>query len=272
MAFNGILADQSPLLGKMDCFVGMILLLGHRYRPEVNLARDMISELPLEALAVLSVLQRKLRFSYGYGNQPDAFQTSCFCLRTEEEFQALLEKDPALKDELRLGTYTLREAAELLGQGKVVELSSVSKDSLYDILCLTAAKKLGTVYRNTKKPSGIYLCRRTDGNSTTSFPVSLFIAWKGDRTIFAKFRNYWASRINFYNPEHHVSQWLIGHQRELMEKVPGIYNALLEDMVMVNDAGKLCEKFNAGLRRLQSIPGNPYEVTDSLFLKKSDLS
>lgn len=57
-----------------------------------------------------------------------------------------------------------------------------------------------------------------------------------------------------------------------MEKVPGIYNTLLEDMVMVDDAGKLCEKLNNGLRRLQSISGNPYEVTDSLFLKKSDFA
>lgn len=272
VAFNGILADQSQLLGKIDAFVGMILLLQQRYRPEVNLARDTISELPLEALAVFSVLQRKLRFSYSYGSRPEAFQASRFCLRTEEEFQALLEGDPALKDELRLGSYTLREAAALLGQGKVVELSHVSKDSLYDILCLTAAKKLGTVYRNTKGPSGIYLCSGTDGDSTTSFPSSLFIAWKGSDAPFGVMEKSWSFFINSYNPEHPVSQWLIGHQRELMEKVPGIYNTLLEDMIMVSDAEKLRKKLNNGLRRLQSIPGNPYEVTDSLFLKKSDFA
>lgn len=269
VAFNGILADQSQLLGKRDGFVGMILLLQQRYRPEVNLARDTISELPLEAMAVLSVLQRKLRFGYKYGNQPEAFQTSRFCLKTEEELQTLLEEEPALKDELWLGSHTLREAEELLEQGKVMELSSDSKNSLYGILCLTAAKGMGTVFRNTKGYSKIELCRGAEANSTASFPASLFIAWKGSGTPFA-IGNYWGSHIDFYNPEHPVSQWLIERQRELMEKVPGIYNTLLKDMTMVTNAEKLREKFNDGLRRLQSIPGNPYEVTDSLFLKESD--
>lgn len=268
-AFNGILADQSQLLGKRDGLIGMILLLQQRYRPEVNLARDTISKLPLEALAVLSVLQRKLGLGYGYGNQPEAFQASRFCLKTEAELRALLEEKPALKDELRLDSHTLCEAAELLRQGKVVELSSVRRDSLYDMLCLAAAKKLGTVFRNTKDNSKICLCSGAEVNCTTSFPASLFIAWKGGRALFAEIK-YWSSDINFYNPEHPVSQWLIGHQQELMEKVPGIYNTLLEDMIMYTDLKKLCEKLNDGLRRLQSIPGNPYEVNDSLFLKESD--
>lgn len=269
-AFNGILADQSQLLGKTDGLIGMILLLQQRYRPEVNLARDTISELPLEALAALSVLQRKLGLDYWYGDQPEAFQASRFCLKTEEELWTLLEEESALKDELRLGSHTLCEAAELLGQGKVVELSSVSRKSLYDMLCLAAAKKLGTVFRNTKAYSDIYFRRGTEVNSTTSFPVSLFIAWEGDGTPFAEVGSYWNSRINSYNPEHPVFQWLIGHQQELMEKVPGIYNTLLEDMITATDSKKLCEKLNDGLKRLQNIPGNPYEVNDSLFLKESD--
>lgn len=206
MAFNGILADQSPLLGKMDCFVGMILLLGHRYRPEVNLARDTISELPLETLAVLSVLQRKLKLDYRYGNQPDAFQTSRFCLKTEEELQALMEKEPALKDELRLGPHTLREAEKLLETGIALSLRKFGRNSIYDMLCLAAAKRLGTVFGNTRDYSEILLCSGKEVNSTVSFPVSLFIAWKGDRTIFAKLSNHWVSHINFYNPEHPISQ------------------------------------------------------------------
>lgn len=269
-AFNGILADQSQFLGKTDGLIGMILLLQQRYRPEVNLARDTISELSLKALAVLSVLQRKLGLNYGYGNQPEAFQASRFCLKTEEELWALLEEEPALKDELRFGSHTLCETVELLGQGKVVELSNISKNSLHSVLCLAAAKKLGTVFRNPKSYSRIYLCSGREVNSTTSFPASLFIAWKGDSAPFTEIRNHWTHHINFYNPEHPVSQWLIRHQQELMEKVPGIYNTLLEDMITTTDSKKLCEKLNDGLRRLQSIPANPYEVNDSLFLKESD--
>ena len=270
VAFNGILADQSPLLGKASGFIGMILLLRQRYRPEVNLARDTISELPLEALAVLNVLQRKLRFSYGYRDRPEAFQTSRFCLRTEEELQALLEEQPALKNELQLGDCTVLEAEKLLEAGNVLDLHDLDRNSIYDMLCLAAAKKLGTVYRNTNGLPKIGLRSGTEDNSTASFPASLFVAWNGRSGPFAKIEHYWSSSINFYNPKHPVSQWLIGHQRELMEKVPGIYNALLEDMIMSTDTEKLRERLNDKLRRLQNIPGNPYEVTDNLFLEKSD--
>ena len=89
---------------------------------------------------MLNVLQRKLGFSYWHRSQPEMFQTSHFCLKTEEELQILLEEEPTLKDELRLGSYTLREAAELLEHGKEVELSSVSTNSIYDMFCLAAAK------------------------------------------------------------------------------------------------------------------------------------
>lgn len=269
-AFNGILADQSQLLGERSGFVGMILLLRQRYRPEVNLARDTISELPLEALAVLNVLQRKLRFSYGYRDRPEAFQTSRFCLRTEEELQALLEEQPALKNELQLGDCTVLEAEKLLEAGNVLDLHDLDRNSIYDMLCFAAAKKLGTVYRNTNGLPKIGLRSGTEDNSTVSFPASLFVAWNGHSGPFAKIEYYWSSHINFYNPKHPVSQWLIGHQRELMEKAPGIYNALLEDMIMSTDTEKLRERLNDKLRRLQNIPGNPYEVTDNLFLEKSD--
>ena len=273
-AFNGILADQSRLLGERNGLIGMILLLQQRYRPEVNIARDTINELPLEALAVLSVLRRKLRLDSWYQDQPEMFQASRFCLKTEEELWTLLEEEPTLKDELRLNSHTLCEVAELLGQGKVVELDNVSANSLYDMLCLAAAKKLGTVFRSTTpySDSDICLCSGTEVNSTTSFPASLFIAWKESSVPFAEIGYYWSNGINFYNPEHPVSQWLIGHQQKLMEKVPGIYNTLLEDMIMATDSKELCKKFNDGLRRLQDIPGNPYEVNDSLFLKASDFA
>lgn len=269
-AFNGILADQSQLLGKADGLVGMILLLQQKYRPEVNLARDTISELPLEALAVLSVLRQKLKFDYGYGNQPEAFQIGQFCLRTEEELQMLLEEQPALMDELQLGDCTVRKAEKLLEAGNVLNLRGFEIDSIYDMLCLAAAKKLGTVFGNAGGYPTISLRSGKGVNFTSAFPVSLFVAWKGNSTKFAKIRG--RRGFNFYNPKHPVSQWLIGHRRELVEKAPGIYIAMLENMILAGDAEKLREKLNDGLRRLQSIPGNPYEVTNNLFLKESDFA
>ena len=52
--------------------------------------------------------------------------------------------------------------------------------------------------------------------------------------------------------------------------VPGIYNTLLEDMVMSTDKAELPAKLNDGLKRLQNMAGNPFHLTDDLFLKESD--
>ena len=269
VAFNGILADQSQLLGRSSGFIGMVLLLQQNYRPEVNLARDTISELPLEAVAVLSVLQKKLGLDFGYGGGPEAFQPNQFLLKTEQEIQALLDGLPALKDELKLGPCTLRQAEKQLQNQKVLQLPDSDKDSLYDILCLSAAKQMGTVSYTFKAYSSPGLCGKANDAATASFPAALFFAPKEKSAVLGVI---YSSRINYYNREHPFSKWLIAHQKELLERAPGIYDSLLEDMVMAIHIKDLCKRLNDGLRRLQSITGNPFVVTYDLFLKESDFA
>lgn len=267
VAFNGILADQSQLLGKSDGLIGVALLLQQMYRPEVNLSRDTISKLPLEAAAALAILQTNLGFIFGYGEIPEAFQPNQFLLKTEAELQSLLDHLPALKDELRLGPYTLSEAEKLPQNQKPLRILHIARNSLYDVLCLAAAKQMGSVSQSFPSYSRYTLYGTANDNTTASFPATLFFVPEGETALLGNINSFFT---NSYNREHPFSQWLISHQRELLEKVPGIYNTLLEDMVMSTDKAELPAKLNDGLKRLQNMTGNPFHVTDDLFLKESD--
>lgn len=270
VAFNGILADHAPLLGNSDQFVGGILLLQENYRPEVNLARDTISALPLEAVAVLDILQRKLRLGFGYKGVPDVLRPERFLLRTERELQAVLENRPILEDELRLGDYTPRDGERRLEAGKPVQLGDVRKDSIYDMLSLASAKRQGTVRRRIGRGGSPMLYGGASGSVTADFPATLFFAPERDGEPFGHITGHYLNYANYYNQEHPFSRWLIAHRGELMREAPGIYNALLEGMLTATDQDKLREDLNRGLKRLQSIPGNPHRVTDDLFLRESD--
>lgn len=267
VSFNGILADQSQLLGMSSGLIGVLLLLQQKYRPEVNLSRDTISELPLEAAAALAILQEKLGFIFGYAEPPEAFQPNQFLLKTEEDLQSLLDHLPALKEALWLGPYTLSEAEELLQDQEALDIFNIMRDSLYDVLCLAAAKQMGTVSRNFSFDCGYILHGTANDTTTASFPATLFFVPE-DET--APLGNISSVFTNSYNREHPFSQWLIAHQTKLLEMVPGIYNTLLEDMVMSTDKAELPARLNDGLKRLQNMAGNPFHVTDDLFLKESD--
>lgn len=290
VAFNGILVDQSQFLGGSGDLIGMVLLLRQNYRPEVKLARDTISELPLEAAAVLSVLQRKLGLKFEDGvnpffsspnpflMKPDAFQPTRFLLKTEKEIQTLLDDQPALKDELRFDFDVLYEdkqsvlvceVEKILQDQMMLPVPYSKRDSLYDILCLAAIKQIGTVTKKFNSNSNPNLYSTTNDNITASFPVTLFFAPEGESASFGTLQSDYTS---YYNREHPFSRWLIVHQKSLLEKVPGIYNILIEYMVMITNKVELISKLNDELKRLQNILGNPFEITDNLFLEESDFT
>ena len=109
----------------------------------------------------------------------------------------------------------------------------------------------------------------TNDNITASFPVTLFFAPEGESASFGTLQSDYTS---YYNREHPFSRWLIVHQKSLLEKVPGIYNILIEYMVMITNKVELISKLNDELKRLQNILGNPFEITDNLFLEESDFT
>ena len=99
------------------------------------------------------------------------------------------------------------------------------------------------------------------------FPVRLFFSFDDDSSRFAKV-NYVS--INFYNQDCLFSQWLIKNQKELIEKVPGIYHSMIDKMIFSNDKSDILKFLNDSLKRLQTYQHNFFEIIDDLFLKSED--
>ena len=109
--------------------------------------------------------------------------------------------------------------------------------------------------------------RETNETDTSEFPVRLFFSFDDDSSRFAKV-NYVS--INFYNQDYPFSQWLIKNQKELIEKVPGIYHGMIDKMIFSKDENEILKFLNEKLEQLQTYRGNCFGVDKSLFLKPED--
>ena len=72
------------------------------------------------------------------------------------------------------------------------------------------------------------------------------------------------------NKNHRLSQFMLNYAQKLDERVPGIFYKMIRSL-MVEDGDRLIRNMNAQLKALQRLPGNPFEVSDSLYLVEDDL-
>ena len=72
------------------------------------------------------------------------------------------------------------------------------------------------------------------------------------------------------NAEHRLSKFMVRHVKELNNRTPGIFQKMVRTLQEDSDK-TLIENMNAQLSALQRLPGNPFGVTDSLYLTEGDL-
>ena len=78
--------------------------------------------------------------------------------------------------------------------------------------------------------------------------------------------------INYYNKNHPFSQWLIEHQKELMEKVQGVYNNMIKTMIEERDKTEIMDFLNKSVEFLQKYQHNHFQINNDIFLKPEDFS
>lgn len=131
-AYNGILADTSSLLGKDDSYIHITVLLSEGNYPTVNLARNMIMDLPLETSCNLVRMNRELPgLSYDRSGALEPFKVKKFALITEERFDDILSCHPEWED----GIWT-----DIAASHRLACVLSKLKKRIYSM----------TVYRNMK--------------------------------------------------------------------------------------------------------------------------
>ena len=287
---NGIVCGDTDFFANPDnnSHAASVLLLRDSYRPELSLSRETVQGLPLEAAIECDLIRKRLKRE-GFALVLSHSQRMKYRYVPEKQYRILLQKHPEWEEQLLLdteqGSLTVQELSDRIKTGKgrmlihdgrqrffgTVDTVVFGADNyLYvqlSFACLNTRFRL-SLYRDQEGYSilvrGVHP-QRTD-DSGAFFPPGLFLpAEDGDPSILAN-----SSTKTRYacNSLHRLSRFLLERAALLNSRSPGSLRRIL--FALAQDQAKCIEQVNEQLRLLQSIPDNPLQVTDELFLTASD--
>ena len=236
IAYNGVLvqSDRDAFYGYSDfCCV---ILLREEFLPQVNMARNEITEIPTEAACCMDMA--------GLG---DAVPGNLWMLATERELWEILDRHPGwagmLQVEEELGAWEsfLHKAIWLAHWKRQCQVS--------------LGLRYFEAYTNPEeKPDG----------RTADFPAVMFCRLDGDALCYT-----WQGN-SYYNSSHPFSRWLIEHRAALVEQVPNLNDTMIKTMMLEIDEEKIRDVLNTSLELLRKMEGNPFQVPADLVLTEKD--
>ena len=274
-AYNGVLSDTSDLLDIDREYMNSIILLSGVNCPGVNMARNIITSLPLETFCNL-VRIRDILNDWNwlrYYSNTGLLDDKSFALTEAWRFRSILERHPDWEDQIQIRTDILSEERVSLSEleGMLKNKEEVMVDGVYrnpyDLLCLAALKRHFTVWIDFSKHGISNMTLKSGKSDLEEFPVILFFHPKEKNTVLGRISDF---SINYYNQEHRFSTWLIKNRKELQDKVPGMYNNILTTMILGEEISVIVKEINDILERLKQFPGNPFNISRELYLSEGD--
>ena len=291
IAHNGILCQRTSdylvhnTEKEWDLFA-LTIMVKDRYRPEGNISRGDILDFNLEAKCDLAIIQNKITEQYCEIISSWILKNR---LQPMNQFRDLLQKHPEREEWLEFrtveGIMNAIEINERLREGKELVLLLQRKASniliLYDEQDLKIYRELCFTYLRmhyeVKAEFGSYdnpkICLSHGKNSLPDgygdyFPPFLFLRPLDKDFNYLTHEN---SRFPYScNEEHRLSRFMLRQAKKLNDRTPGIFRKMIR--LLTEDGGDdLIDNMNIQLAALQKLPGNPFGVTDSLYLTKNDL-
>ena len=274
-AYNGVLSDTSDLLDIDREYMNSIILLSGVNCPGVNMARNIITSLPLETFCNL-VRIRDILNDWNwlrYYSNTGLLDDKSFALTEAWRFRSILERHPDWEDQIQIRTDILSEERVSLSEleGMLKNKEEVMVDEVnrnpYDLLCLAALKRRFTVWIDFSNNWDGRMILKSGKSHLEEFPVILFFHPMEMKTVLGRIGGL---NINYYNQEHRFSMWLIKNRKELQDKVPGMYNNILTTMILEDEISVIVKELNDILGHLKQFPGNPFNISEELYLSESD--
>ena len=274
-AYNGVLSDTSDLLDIDREYMNSIILLSGVNSPGVNMARNIITSLPLETFCNLVRIRDILNDWnwFRYYSNTGLLNDKCFALTEAWRFRSILERHPDWEDQIQIRTdilseerVSLSELEGMLKKKEEVMVDEVYRNS-YDLLCLAALKRHFTVWIDFSKHGISNMTLKSGKSDLEEFPVILFFHPKEKNAVLGRISDF---NINYYNQEHRFSLWLIKNRKELQDKVPGMYNNILTTMILETGIYVIVKELNDILERLKQFPDNPFNISGELYLSEGD--
>lgn len=254
IAYNGILAATNAPLTGHTCYCNSlrsVILLRDTFLPEVDLARNTITRLPVEVACCLTLGLKQILMAH----ITDGPNIDCYELLTERELWEILQRHPKWEN--------------MLLEDNAASISGLPHN-LYDYLLLATWKRTNAVIHGYQQGTHIPLTYRVEhvpgDDQTADFPIGMFYWFEVGNNSLAKYS--W-SRI-VYNRDHVFSQWLIQNRAILSQKVPATYDILIRTMILNGSKRMICDKINSILTHLRNYEQNRFQIHDDLFLSESD--
>lgn len=284
LVHNGIQCGNSS--GLFDHFYGntmlsCMLLMHDKYRPKLNLARNKIQALPLEAAFECEMILRQLKDEkYNIISYYDLYNLEQpYKYLPANDFYMLLKDRPdwiekmivqtndgsfpvnklQIDNSFKIDTEFLPDYGkdQTLWKGLYGHFVSSYLQAKYSMLRIT------TTYRFQ-----LTCCRiLQDDSLNTIFPPALFLLF--DDTEFTYFIHS-TSSSNRCNANHRLSKFLINYGKVIKEKSPGSIYKFIE-ILATKDNDDLINSTNEQLEILQKIPNFTFNITNDLFLDSSDV-
>lgn len=260
-----------------------IIILKDKYRPQMDVSRDGIRELPLETACDLDFIKKQLAAE---GFEIYSNSSNKQMNLPMKEYKSLLYWRPDLEKNLTIstkyGNLSSQELTEMLSKKHIIELTKkpqianedywYRKSSLYDYLLIAYLKNTFSIRCSISKyDSKIFIIPKEPNENICEeiFPANYFVkALDNTATKALTTKNSFCRYC--FNGDHKLSIFLLENGEKLKKHVPGILSEILR--ALCNDENtELVSNINNMLFHLRSLHNAPFKITDDLFLSESDL-
>lgn len=261
-----------------------IIMLKDKYRPMINLSRNYIEQLNFETACAISILHEIVPYGILDANLYQMTRTIYNYIPMKSYLQLFTdypEWEAMLRFDSEVGEITAEVLKRMIDEKGTCVLKflciPLTRD-LYSELCFTYLKNNYTLYLNYKKtaPSVIYretftvVKKKAGGERNDAvFPPSFCFKFSEDGANYDRVKN--CIKINeSCNKEHRLVKFLEKNSKILEDKVPGLWNKILSDL-MQKEGTDLVRDVNLILNDLRKITDLEIHIPDCLFLSEVDV-
>lgn len=278
--YESLYGDEPEIIRKFFS----IIMLKDKYRPMINLSRNYMEQLNLETACAISILHEIVPEGILDANLYQMTRTIYNYIPMKSYLQLFTdypEWEAMLRFDSEVGEITAEELKRMIDEKGTCVLNFLRLPltrELYSELCFAYLKNNYTLYLNYRKTAPSVIYRETftvvkkkagDERNDAVFPPSFCFKFSEDGANYDRVKN--CIKINeSCNKEHRLVKFLEKNSKILEDKVPGLWNKILSDL-MQKEGTDLVRDVNLILNDLRKITDLEIHIPDYLFLSEVDV-
>lgn len=280
---NGILCAENTDYPYLHQNMGIwkkltwLLMLKDRYRPNAKISRSATIDLGLEAKGELALISKEFEAEYCGLTIVDACEDIILpaapywkFLDNHLDWQEKIEKTVEKKGGMSAGADRELDWYRDFGAFGLVE-RNVDVRTVYPAL-VSAYLTMNYRVAFQFSPKRMKICLLSGKGKREKeygeyFPAFLFLPEIQGKEMYLT-----AEKIEIRmacNESHRLSRFMLEHAKQLNKTVPGVFRKMIR-ILMTYPGADLIREMNAQLTALRKLPGNPFGVSERLYLTEAD--